>query len=139
MNYILLNDAWVGMAMFSYGYIKTDFASHAAVFAFHILFMQPLLYNVEDDTNSNSNLLARYLFLMLNVALNILMVQILYSWVGYLYLDTKLLQQSYTRLLNNMKEGIFVFDKSSNKLSFTNEFAQRMQAKLSDQCSISLS
>lgn len=126
------------MAMFSYGYIKTDFALHAAVFAFHNLFMQPLLYNDEDESKSSSNLLVRYVFMMLNVALNIIMLQMLYSWVGYLYLDTKLLQHSYTRLLNNMKEGIFVFDESSNELKFTNEFARRMQAKLSDQCSISL-
>ena len=139
IDYILMQDAWVGVAMFSYGYIKTDIATHAVVFAYHTLFMMPTLYMVGEDSISYNNLMVRFVVMMFNVALNMVMIQIVYGMMGYLYLDAKLLQQSYMRLLNSMKEGIFIFDESSNQLEFTNEFAQRLKAELGGQSSISLS
>ena len=130
MNLQTSNEAWIGVAMFSFGYIKMDFVSHVILFSHLMLFMKPTIYRAETAKTSVWAPAFNFLFQMNNVGLNLIQIHIVYSWVGYLYISAKLPHDSNTSLLNNFKEGIFIFDESSNELQFQNDASKRIQTKL---------
>ena len=102
--------------MFSFGYIKMDFVSHAILFSHLLLFIKPTIYHAETAKTSVMSPAVDYLFQMNDVGLNLIQIHIVFSWIGFLYIDAKLPHDSNTSLLNNFKEGIFIFDESSNEL-----------------------
>ena len=104
--------------MFSFGYIKMDFISHVVLFAHLMLFIKPTIYHPETAQTTVMSPAVNYLFQMNNVGLNLIQIHIVFSWVGFLYIDAKLPHDSNTSLLNNFKEGIFIFEESSNELQF---------------------
>ena len=52
MNLQTSNEAWIGVAMFSFGYIKMDFVSHVILFSHLMLFMKPTIYRAETAKTS---------------------------------------------------------------------------------------
>ena len=50
----------------------------------------------------------------------------LINWVGFKYLKAKLSKTGQERLLNNLKEGIFLFKESDSTIIFMNAAAKRI-------------
>ena len=50
------------------------------------------------------------------IFLNYTLIHLLYSVIGFSYLEAQLPRQSYEQLLDNLKEGVFIVDETSGKL-----------------------
>ena len=45
---------------------------------------------------------------MVYIYSSMLIIVSLFNWVGFLYLDAKMPKESNQRLLNNLKEGVYI-------------------------------
>ena len=68
---------------------------------------------------------------------SLLTIVCLYNWVGFLYLDAKMPNDSNQRLLNNLKEGVYILQEDDFTLQFKNSAANRLDDKLQKRCNIS--
>ena len=64
-------------------------------------------------------------------------ISLLYMWVGILYLEAKMPSESNQRLLNNLKEGVYILDEDDFSLQFENKAAKRLDKKLLKRCDFS--
>ena len=67
-----------------------------------------------------------------------LSVQILISYVGYLYFDSEEPRIANEKLLHNLDEGVFITDANDGSVLFLNSAAKHVNHKLKSECSMAV-
>ena len=57
-------------------------------------------------------------------------MHICFSWIGKIYLKSEILRTGNDKLLNNLKEGVFVVDETKDKIRFVNEAGEAILRKI---------
>ena len=60
------------------------------------------------------------------------------SWVGTLFVQSELPRESNERLLNDLKEGLFIIDEQDSQIIFRNKAAKRINDQLETECDVTL-
>ena len=61
---------------------------------------------------------------------NAVLVYLILSWAGKIYVQSELLRAGNEELLNNLTEGVFIMDEQSKSVLFHNKAASRMNTDL---------
>lgn len=60
------------------------------------------------------------------------------TWIGYKFIDAELPRESNARLLDDLKEGLFIVDEETDEVLFKNKVAMSLNSHLESHCSMSL-
>ena len=112
----------VTLMFMSYSFSFWREIAHVTLLMYYIAGCREFLYN--DQIGLITDIFA---YTMWNLALlfNLAIMYFIISWIGYMYVEAELPRQSNERLLNNLKEGVFIVGEDQRKIMFTNTAAKK--------------
>ena len=102
-------------AMFSSGHVKRDLTLTILKIAYDNFFLRYFMYESDWPVRKTVKYFFSEMFWILPVCS---FIHCLLTWIGFLYLEAQMPKDCYVNLLNNLKEGMFIYDEESSKINF---------------------
>ena len=101
--------------------------AHVTLLNYYIACCREFLYNDQIDFITD---ISAYTMWNLALIFNLAIMYLIISLIGHLYVEAELPRQSNERLLNNLKEGVFIVGEDQRKIMFTNTAAKKISQQL---------
>ena len=96
--------------------------------------MSPLIRKlVYDEGIKEDYTLPQTLIQMMYQSIVLISIQIIYSWLGFIFLDSEILRGSNEQLLNNLDDSCVILEENSYTVLFVNDAAKKISKKSYDQ------
>lgn len=120
-------------AMYGFGFYRG--AIGVAVFEFYVLVIVPYYVYLEDDFKK---LIVAYVARVITTTMNIAVTYIMMTWIGFKFIKAEIPRESNHRLLDDLKEGIFIVDEENDEVLFKNKAAVSINSHLESHCRMSM-
>ena len=113
-------------------FVATSFSfwreiAHVILINYYIAYCRESLYNDQIGLITDISVYTIWNFVYV---FNLSMLYFIMSWIGHMYVEAEIPRQSNERLLNNLKEGVFIVGEDQRKIMFTNTVAKRISQQL---------
>ena len=119
---LIMTEFWTWYASFGCGNLRSELVATILSLAYIFLFVENELYKSESSSLWPS--VIRFFVSTIYVVFNQTVVGAIITQWGKVYIDAKIPYESSLQLLNNMKEGVIISDKSSGLIHFQNVAAK---------------
>ena len=108
-------------------YIWLDIISASVALSIVMVGSRTLLYN---DSQGVAKLATTCVSILLYNFYNSIVIYMIFSWTGFLYMNSELPRTGYEQLLNNIKDGILIVDEQKYNVQFMNRTATKLTKRL---------